>query len=236
MDTPSYRPEPHQLLARRVRDSRRARRPLMQQSEAAALFDLSQSAYSRLENGETTRWSKRAREGAAKLLQTTVERIDAALAGDDISTTRLMDLQDRLEEIAAETSDNAAMLREILSTTSAGHAEFGVLVRAKRMSKGWTLFDAAELIGINPLTLNRIEQGAASMIVYAVQLAAFLGINPEAITMYCAAIDSEDQAAAIADVRLRIDAAERDLAIGAGTLATIDVLLERVGTDAEVES
>ena len=235
MDRPAYRPEPHQLLARRIRDSRRARRPMMHQSEAAALFGLSQSAYSRLENGETTRWSSRAREGAAKLLGTTVDRIASALAGDDISTSRLVDLQDRLEQIASETADNRAMLTEILTTTTAGHAEFGVLVRAKRSSMGWTLFDAAELIGIEALTLKRIEEGAASIIVYAVSLAAFLGTTAEAITMYCAAIDNDDQGAAIADLRLRIDAAERDLDIGANNLTYMDDLVDKIGNDVEVE-
>ena len=96
---------------------------MMHQSEAAGLFGLSQSAYSRLENGETIRWSVRAREGAAKLLGTTVDRIASALTGDDISTSGLVDLQDRLEQIASETADNLATLTELLTTTTGGHAD-----------------------------------------------------------------------------------------------------------------
>ena len=45
-----------------------------------------------------------------------------------------------------------------------------------------------------------------------------------------------DQGEAIAAIRLRIDAAERDLDIGANNLTYMDDLVDRIGNDVEVES
>ena len=88
----------------------------MHQAEAAGLFGLSQSAYSRLENGETIRWSVRAREGAAKLLGTTVEKIAADLDGENVSVDTLTELGIWLQRVASDTTANRAMLNELIAT------------------------------------------------------------------------------------------------------------------------
>ena len=89
---------------------------MMHQSEAADLFGLSQSAYSRLENGETIRWSVRAREGAAKLLGATVEKIAADLDGENVNVDTLTELGIWLQRIASDTAANRAMLNELIAT------------------------------------------------------------------------------------------------------------------------
>lgn len=194
----------------------------MHQAEAAALFGLSQSAYSRLENGDTKRWTPKARAGAAKLLGTTTDNIEALLDGADMSNESLNELGERLEQIAADTADNRTMLLEILATTSAGSEEFGVMVRSTRMSRGWTLFDAASLIGISPATLQRIEEGAAAILMYADPLAGFLGIDAAAIRMYFDAQSNEDFQITLAAMRLRVEQATVDEAVGSDSATAIE--------------
>ncbi len=194
----------------------------MHQAEAAALFGLSQSAYSRLENGDTKRWTAKARAGAANLLGTTTENIEALLDGADMSAESLSELGERLERIAAATADNRTMLLEILATTSAGSEEFGVMVRSARMSRGWTLFDAASLIGITPSTLQRIEEGAAAILMYADQLSGFLGIDAAGIRMYFDAQTTEDTQITLAAMRLRVEQATVDEAVGSDSATAIE--------------
>ena len=80
-----------------------------------------QSAYSRLENGETIRWSVRAREGAAKLLGATVEKIAADLDGENVSVDTLTELGIWLQRIASDTAANRAMLNELIATRRSRH-------------------------------------------------------------------------------------------------------------------
>ena len=88
----------------------------MHQAEAATLFHLSQSAYSRLENGETKRWTVKARAGAAAMIGTTVEKIAADLDGEDVSVYTLSELGVWLQRIASDTTANRAMLNKLIAT------------------------------------------------------------------------------------------------------------------------
>ena len=56
-----------------------------------------------------------------------------------------------------------------------------------------------------------------------------------AVAVGLAVSDDDDQGEAIAAIRLRIDAAERDLDVGANNLTYMDDLVDRIGNDVEVE-
>jgi transcriptional regulator with XRE-family HTH domain len=85
----------------------------MYQSEAAALFGLSQSAYSRLENGETQSWKSAAVDGAAALLGITPDQVRAALECD-AKQTDLDDLMARIDGLAAQISEVHGLLLDQL--------------------------------------------------------------------------------------------------------------------------
>jgi transcriptional regulator with XRE-family HTH domain len=201
IDSASSLTLPHMTLARRLRDSRRSRRPKMHQVEAAAVLGLSQSAFSRLENGETKRWSKKARNGAALIIGVSRDRIDAILAGDSPEGDRLGRLAERLDNLAATIEDTRTMLAEVLHSSSGGAAEFGVLIRSVRLARGLSLIEASVEIGLAFHTLRRIEEGAAALKPYARKLSDFLGVDNEQIHMLFDAMSDDQHTEQLAAIR-----------------------------------
>jgi len=228
MDT-DYRPNPHQVMAHRVRERRRAQRPALNQEEAAHLFGLSQSAYSRLENGETQSWKPSAIAGAAKLLGISEEDVLAGLS-ESHPMSEINMLRIRLEEIAAETSDIRNLFVELIQKPAPGMREFGALVQAVRMSRGYTLHDAAAMMGaeINSYTLDRIEQGNAEIRSYATRLASFLRIDEDTIFQYAEANGHDDHSRMIAEMQLLVNAWDGDLAIAQDALDASTRIIQEI--------
>ena len=107
------RKQARQALARRVRTARRECVPRMYQAEAASLFGLSQSAYSRLENGETQSWTPKAIDGAASLLGMTTEQVQAEREGAS-EETDLDDLMAAIDGVAAQVTELHRLLLDRL--------------------------------------------------------------------------------------------------------------------------
>ena len=103
------REQARQAMARRVRSARRACVPRMYQAEAASLFGLSQSAYSRLENGETQSWKAASVDGAASLLGMTREQVRTEREGDS-KQTDIDDLMAAIDGLAAQIAEVHGLL------------------------------------------------------------------------------------------------------------------------------
>ena len=86
----------------------------MYQAEAASLFGLSQSAYSRLENGETQSWKAASVDGAASLLGMTREQVRTEREGDS-KQTDIDDLMAAIDGLAAQIAEVHGLLLHQLS-------------------------------------------------------------------------------------------------------------------------
>jgi len=219
-------------MARRVRQARRAQTPTMHQSEAARMFGLSQSAFSRLENGETQSWKRSAIEGAALLLGITTDEVRAGLedTGDQLE---LNDLRQRLETMSAELGDVRNMLLEVVNESKGGLAEFGALVQAVRTTRGYTISDTVGLMGppMNRFTLDRIEQGRAHLPAYLDPLSRFLGVPGETIQQYAEAADEEGHQTALAEMVLLVDQYQSDLVLAEDALTVSEEIVQEVKSE-----
>jgi len=186
----TQRAEGHQVMARRVRQARREKTPTLHQAEAAKMFGLSQSAYSRLENGETRNWKPSAIDGAALLLGISHENVKVGLSHTPHGSEHVVEA---LDEILERLDNMEAVLTAAADVGgSPSTLIIADLVKRKRGELGLSAMDAATLMGVELATMVRFEYGYAMFDPYARQVADFLGVPVEALRELIAA--ESDQA------------------------------------------
>lgn len=185
-------------VAARLKAARQSAANGMTQAEAAEVCGLSQSAYSRLENGLTERWSPRARDGAARIIGITRSQIDAALTDSSIADfdqviaalDKLAGRLDGIEEVLAAAADlDDPPSQRILAD----------LVQRRRGELGVSAMDAALLMGVEIATYVRIERGTAAFEAHAPAVADFLRVDVASVR---ALIDAEPEAEVAASIDL----------------------------------